>query len=366
MVIKCGFIIVTPIISNVKSLIMDLSMNPLFDLCICFDINITCNNSEKIENNFNDINNLKYILPNDFSDLIDSYIFSNTSCFDLIKNIDIEKLLKNNKFLNVNYEYHIQKQLYDPSYKNFYASFHECPENYNDLISWKSFNDKIIDFIKNDFKKNNSLDNLNNQYWNDFYKTNNNFVINKPSTFAIFVIDYLNSNNLLNKSKKLLEFGCGNGRDLMLFNNYFNVVGLDSSIQVKELLKDKNIDVIIDSMVLYSNFDYDFYYSRFSLHALNIEEINIFIVNIKKMNTGSIFFIETRSIKGTEFENNDYYEHNFKSPIGDFHKRTLLNITYLKNKLYDSFKIIYEKDENNVAIYKDENPYVIRLILKKI
>lgn len=577
MKINCGFIISTPIISNVKGLMVALSKNPNFNLVTCFDINVVSKSKNKIENDFDNIENLKIISANEFSELKKFYIFSNTPYFHMIKNIDTKKLLVNNKFLGVSYAYHIHKQLYDIIYdsiyyNNFYATFHECPENYNDFISyylkknknfnvssahlsgstkiqylknssilekifnndnktilfsfrWETFsknytgdkymnyfltfikqnlninfiyrphplsdyqkllkfknenyyvdyendsknsfdssdilisdlstlisdyfiytkkpvilmksenllddilnsfgkkiiegiyvindenelnknlisllnntdkkkdireqiaseldiydaNNYIIEFMKNDFHNNKTVDNLNNQYWNIFYKKNNITELHKPSNFAEFIVEYLKKNDIIgahgavetngtngtNKKNKLLEFGCGNGRDLILFKEYFNVVGLDTSIQVKELLKEKNIDVIINSMTLFDDYSYDLYYSRFSLHAINIDEINVFLLNIKKMKPKSLFFIETRSIKETKFENNDYYECDFKSPIGDLHKRTLLNIRYIKNKIVDSFEIIYEADTNNFAIYKDENPCVIRLILKK-
>jgi SAM-dependent methyltransferase len=570
MKINCGFIIVTPIISNVKGLIIALSKNSIFNLVICFDIKVISKSKNNIKNDFDNIENLQIISAKEFSELKKFYIFSNTPYFDFIKNIDIKKLLVNNKFLNVSYACHIHKQLYNIiynslDYNNFYATFHECPENYNDFISYylknnknfdvssahlsgstkiqylknssilkKLFNNEnktilfsfrwetctnnytgdkymnyfltfikqnlninfiyrphplsdyqkllkfenenyyvdyendsknafdssdilisdlstlisdyfiytkkpvilmksenllddilnsfgkkiiegiyvindenelnknlilllnntdekkdireqiaseldiydannyIIEFMKNDFH-NKSVDNLNNQYWNIFYKKNNITEVNKPSNFAEFIVEYLKKNDIIgeqiaagtNKNNKLLEFGCGNGRDLILFKKYFNVVGLDTSIQVKQLLKEKNIDVIIDSMTLFHDYSYDLYYSRFSLHAINIDEINIFLLNIKNMKPNSLFFIETRSIKGSKFQNNDYYECDFKSTIGDSHKRTLLNIRYIKNKIVDSFEIIYEADTNNVAIYKNENPYVIRLILKK-
>jgi len=50
----------------------------------------------------------------------------------------------------------------------------------------------------------------NKYYWNTFYK---NFLINKESSFARFVYKKIKTK----KVNKLLDVGCGNGRDTFFF-----------------------------------------------------------------------------------------------------------------------------------------------------
>ena len=60
------------------------------------------------------------------------------------------------------------------------------------------------------------------KYWNEYYKKN--IAPNEPSKFAKDILKYLDS------GKKLIELGCGNGRDAMfLANNNISVVAIDQS-----------------------------------------------------------------------------------------------------------------------------------------
>ena len=60
-------------------------------------------------------------------------------------------------------------------------------------------------------------------YWNDFYK--NKFFIREPTTaFACTSLPYLES------GKKLVDIGCGAGRDsLFFYQNELNVLGVYAS-----------------------------------------------------------------------------------------------------------------------------------------
>ena len=51
---------------------------------------------------------------------------------------------------------------------------------------------------------------MDKKYWTDYYKTDN--APQKPSYFAMDIADMLHPN------KKMLELGCGNGRDSIFFS----------------------------------------------------------------------------------------------------------------------------------------------------
>jgi UDP-N-acetylglucosamine 2-epimerase (non-hydrolysing) len=251
----------------------------------------------------------------------------------------------------------------------------------NILYKFKNKNDeKIINLCKEIDCLNDELckleitinkcynDNLNEQnYWNFFYKNNYNFEEN-PTSFFYFVIEYLKD---YPDHKTIIDLGCGNGRDFIHFkkNNYI-VTGIDSSKEICNFLKEKynTNNIICDSFVNYGYKDYDIYYSRFSLHALVYIDVLRFVDNIsKQMNEKSLLFIETRSIKGTEYEKFDYYESNFKSGVGDYHNRTLFKKDYLI-KIFNEKDLFveYEEENNGLSVYKDEDPFLIRLVLRKV
>ena len=199
---------------------------------------------------------------------------------------------------------------------------------------------------------------MTNNYWDNFYNQNNK--IEEPSSFCKYVIEYLNKNN--KKDNKIIDLGCGNCRDLNYFEyNKFKIDGIDLYTTINKP------NVLKQDMVSYKYTDYDIYYSRFSLHALELTNINKFLENVHNcMNNGSLFFIETRSIKGTKYEDLEFIEYNFKSGIGDYHNRTLFNFNYLLKLLDElNFNIIYKQESNGLSIFNNEDPYLIRLILQK-
>ena len=74
-----------------------------------------------------------------------------------------------------------------------------------------------------------------NEYWNTFYSKKK--LIKKPSSFAFEIVKYLDSD------KKLLELGCGNGRDSFFFaKNGIHVIALDLSNQVIDIDRDSSED----------------------------------------------------------------------------------------------------------------------------
>lgn len=183
-------------------------------------------------------------------------------------------------------------------------------------------------------------------YWKDFYDKNAS-IINKPSDFCCFILNYFKYNNF-----KIMDAGCGNGRDSYVLAINHNVVGIDISSYLP-----KNTDnclFIIDNFCTYNKDEFDLIYSRFTFHSITNEEQEIFVKSISKVNT--YLCIETRSTKS----NNDYRY------FGDTHYRNLTDSVYLKKLLIDNnFEILYFEESNDLAIYKNENPICIRVICRK-
>jgi len=160
----------------------------------------------------------------------------------------------------------------------------------------------------------------------------------QPSTFAEFCLPYMNGG-------KVLDVCCGNGRDSEYFrNNNLQVSSFDFGTL--------NLEKEISNFSLSGLFNY--VYCRFVLHAIpeNLEDYVLINSNHILQNEG-LFFIEVRSDKGLRPDK--------------LHYRRLINKEILKSKLTNlNFEILFEQEADNLSIYKDENPLLIRIIAKKI
>jgi len=205
-------------------------------------------------------------------------------------------------------------------------------------------------------------------YWNDFYKKfGKNQEIQESSTFAKFCQE----NFFYNKKLTILEFGSGNGRDAKFFAKMgHKVIAVDQSHEAVKIIKESFFDNIIfieDDFVKmdFNKFDIDVFYSRFTLHSITEEECKKVIEKIYKYfnNKSGFFMIEARTTKdklcgvGKCVGKNAY--------ITDHYRRFIDSQEFLKNLLRKGFKLLYFIEKDNLSIYKDDNPVLLRVIFKK-
>lgn len=220
---------------------------------------------------------------------------------------------------------------------------------------------EILDFsvdLSSDFDRDSN-------YWNKYYKEKKAPI--HPSLFAQFV-----GANIL-KGRNLLELGCGNGRDSLYFYEIgMNVTAIDaSSDSIDHLLahhKNDDICFICDDFVcastIYSG-QYDYCYSRFSLHAINESQETEVIQNVYKvLKDGGRFYIEVRSIhdelygKGKKVGEDSYFY--------DGHFRRFIRKETLEKKLQTiGFNLVYSEEKTGFAPYGESDPPVIRIIVEK-
>lgn len=182
-------------------------------------------------------------------------------------------------------------------------------------------------------------------YWNDFY---NGHVVNTScSDFCKFVMLFFQENASI---KNVVDCGCGNGRDSYELHKKYNVRGVDNSGFVPK--EKDNLGFSCGDFVTMNKADYDLVYSRFTFHSITNENHETFLNSIEE---NSFVAIEARSSKGED----DYVCH------GKEHFRNYIDIEYLKNLLSNNFEILYIKEGNNMAKYKDEDPICIRVIARK-
>lgn len=209
------------------------------------------------------------------------------------------------------------------------------------------------------------------KYWNDFYKKYKAPIL--PSSFAKFILRKKSK-----EDKSLLELGCGNGRDSLFFmNNNIRVTACDSSTKAINEIKNqlshiniKNFHCIDFTKLKENHFKkkFDLVYSRFTLHSISYYQekntINWIRKNLKK---NGKFCFEARStrdplMKSKKAKNISKNTYEFEKG----HIRRFIDIQEIKISLLNiGFKIDYLIEKNNVAKYKNDNPFVIRCVARK-
>jgi len=205
---------------------------------------------------------------------------------------------------------------------------------------------------------------LNEQiYWNNYYK--NNLASNAPSQFAFDIL------SKLEKGKHLVDLGCGNGRDSLFFaNKGLNVTAIDRSEQAIYMLRNKNLSLkficgnFIDNSELYSE-HYDYFYSRFTIHSIYANEQPKLLQNVfDSLKSDGLFFIEVRSVKDSIYGKGTFVEKN--AYIYNGHFRRFIVLEELLNDLENvGFKIENSWEQIGFAKYENEDPIVIRVIVRK-
>ncbi|MDW3210008.1 MAG: class I SAM-dependent methyltransferase [Reichenbachiella sp.] len=196
------------------------------------------------------------------------------------------------------------------------------------------------------------------EFWEDFYSKKKGIL--EPSPFAQYVIK---EHHL---SGSLVELGCGNGRDSIYFiKNKLEVFGTDQCQTTIGRLKDLKLEggkfEVKDFTTLGELGKFDNIYSRFTLHSVSEKQASQTLTwAFDSLNVGGKLCIEVRSIhdelygEGTEVERDAF--------VTD-HYRRFVRIDELTKELETlGFKIEYSEESKGFAVYKNEDPAVIRVV----
>ena len=205
---------------------------------------------------------------------------------------------------------------------------------------------------------------MDKKYWDGYYT--DHYSKSKPTSFAKSII-----NTLPKRTCKLLEIGCGNGRDSFYFSGKgHDVSAFDQSEVIINTLQNtgKNsprffIDDI-KNMSIHHKEPFDIIYARFVLHALNeYEAQQAFKWIFEHLNNGGLFYSESRSIKDKIFGQGEKIEkHIYKT---DHRRRFLVKNDLLKELESFGFTINNVLEKQGLAVYKDSDPVVIRVVAQK-
>jgi SAM-dependent methyltransferase len=183
-------------------------------------------------------------------------------------------------------------------------------------------------------------------YWHTFYSNKSH--VNECTPFCQFVLEYFREYTTISR---VLDAGCGNGRDSYSLAKTYNVDGVDNSGFIP--VSANNVNFAIDDFVTMNKDNYDMIYSRFTMHSITDEQQVTFLDTIKE---NSYLVIEARSKKG---EDDDVYH-------GKTHYRNYLDFDHIKALLTTKgFDILYEYEGAGLAKYKSEDPVCVRILCRK-
>jgi tellurite methyltransferase len=204
-------------------------------------------------------------------------------------------------------------------------------------------------------------------YWINTYSHNNgdNNLVNNPTTFFEYIKRYLKSDFIG------IEFGCGNGRDAINFSKiikyYYGIDLCEKAINICNNINN-NCKFINDSfcdknLIIKYNLknNFDFVYSRFTLHSIDEKLVLDAIKNAYKLlKINGYLFIETRSINDPRF--------NIGKKVGknaflDTHYRRFTDVNEMIKLLENNnFKILSICEEYRDAWFNEDKAVVLRVI----
>lgn len=204
----------------------------------------------------------------------------------------------------------------------------------------------------------------NSAYWNQYYK--NRVCSQEPSPFAQYVA------TLVEPGKRVVELGCGNGRDAVFFaGRELQVTALDMSREAIAQLRSRNIanaEFLCGDFVnsnVHQPDSYDYAYSRFTIHSINRNQEQVLLNNLfRGLRPNGKLFIEVRGVndplfgKGRQVERNAYFYDN--------HYRRFIVLDELVESLEQrGFRVEYAQERTGFAPYGNDDPPVIRIVAAK-
>eukprot|EP01083_Nonionella_stella_P009720 27875_1 len=209
-------------------------------------------------------------------------------------------------------------------------------------------------------------------YWNNFYSQ---FKISHPSQFCVM------TSIEANRSNPIVEFGYGNARDSIYFATHgFTVYGCDLSKNIIERNTQKAKDMkipetglefhvvdasaedqvhaVVEKARSASDGENVTIYTRFFLHSIDQEQESKFLVALSSsMTAGDKMYFEYRSSM----------DESLDKVHGKEHYRRYVDTPVMLDGLVElGFTVEYEINGRGMAKYKEEDPYVSRVIARRV
>ncbi|ACQ79461.1 Methyltransferase type 12 [Beutenbergia cavernae DSM 12333] len=202
------------------------------------------------------------------------------------------------------------------------------------------------------------------EYWDTYYARSGSSGLPVPSQFAVFVAGELGGPH------RVVDVGCGNGRDSLFFLLHgHQVVGIDASQVAIERCRDRADQLalggdFVRASILEPRFaellpDGDLptaVYARFFLHAITDEEEAAFLSSIRDFTRpGDVVALEYRSVRDVSLE----------KVTGQHYRRYVDPARFNADLVKHGFTITYAVEGFGFAKYKNDDAYVARVCLTR-
>eukprot|EP00571_Detonula_confervacea_P009055 CAMPEP_0172315780 /NCGR_PEP_ID=MMETSP1058-20130122/26276_1 /TAXON_ID=83371 /ORGANISM="Detonula confervacea, Strain CCMP 353" /LENGTH=232 /DNA_ID=CAMNT_0013029943 /DNA_START=93 /DNA_END=791 /DNA_ORIENTATION=- len=205
-------------------------------------------------------------------------------------------------------------------------------------------------------------------YWNNFYAR---FSVSHPSQFCVM------TSVEAERDRPIVEFGCGNARDSVYFATHgYNVHACDLSKEAIELNVEKSKDIptlefnlvdasnadqvqaVVDKARAQNNADNVNVYTRFFLHSIDATQENKFFAALSNaLVEGDKLYFEFRSKMDETLDKVHGKEH---------YRRYVDTPKMMEDLTKIGFAVVYEMTGQGMAKYKAEDPFVSRIIARKV
>lgn len=206
----------------------------------------------------------------------------------------------------------------------------------------------------------------NNKYWDSYYVDNSKVAAPQvPSQFAAFIL-----NEIKGIDTRIVDFGCGNGRDSLFFARHgYNVLGVDASGKAVKSCADQevpNADFMTSSVDdpdlaknvrdRIGNAQADTtVYARFFIHAIDEPTQQKFLKSCRELigNQGRAVF---------EFRTDRDASQTKITPT--HYRRFVRPLDFIAAATAEGFKVAYFVEGFGFAKYQDDDAHVVRFILE--
>jgi adenylylsulfate kinase-like enzyme/SAM-dependent methyltransferase len=202
------------------------------------------------------------------------------------------------------------------------------------------------------------------EHWETFYSKQ--VGEQAPSPFAEYVAGRLRGD------ERLLEIGCGNGRDASFFSSRgLRVVAIDASSAAIEICHKLHgtegahfaVGKLGDGHVAVGD-SFDVAYSRFVLHAMTqAEEEATLLEAYRKLRPGGTLYLECRSINDPLARQGEVISPTER--IHGHYRRFIILEEIVQRLEATGFNIDQALEDTGLALYQDEDPVVIRIRASK-